>query len=196
MEILLILILGAVVAALWSQFKDLRKSHEALQERVEALQWRLREKSPSEESDRTRPIDKPAQTSVPARAASNQATDPAPQSPAPDTPEPAPQPTAEPVAGVEEEDPRNSLDFEELFGRRLPIWAGGITLAIGGIFLVRLAIESGLMTPPVRVAASFAAKTISPSMDSVSLNFRESSVSTRRLAMVTENLYVCCWYSR
>lgn len=156
MEILLILILGAVVAALWSQFKDLRKSHEALEERVEALQWRLREKSPSEESDRTRPIDKPAQTSVPARAASNEATDPAPQSPAPDTPEPAPQPTAEPAAEVEEVGPRSSLDFEELFGRRLPIWAGGITLAIGGIFLVRLAIESGLMTPPVRVAASFA----------------------------------------
>ncbi|QWC56472.1 DUF2339 domain-containing protein [Erythrobacter sp. 3-20A1M] len=48
------------------------------------------------------------------------------------------------------------VDFEELFGRRLPIWAGGIALAVGGILLVRLAIENGMLTPPVRVAASFA----------------------------------------
>jgi uncharacterized membrane protein len=48
------------------------------------------------------------------------------------------------------------FDFEDLFGRRLPIWAGGVTLALAGIFLVRFSIEAGLLTPPVRVALSFA----------------------------------------
>ena len=43
------------------------------------------------------------------------------------------------------------IGFEELFGRRLPIWAGGITLAVAGILIVKLSIESGLMTPPIRV---------------------------------------------
>lgn len=47
------------------------------------------------------------------------------------------------------------FDFEDIFGRRLPIWAGGITLALAGIFMVRFSIEAGLLTPPVRVALSF-----------------------------------------
>lgn len=46
---------------------------------------------------------------------------------------------------------RPSFDFEDLFGRLLPIWAGGVTLAVAGFFLVRWSIEAGLLTPPVRV---------------------------------------------
>ena len=34
--------------------------------------------------------------------------------------------------------------FEELFGRKLPIWAGGITLAIAGVLIVKYAIHMGL----------------------------------------------------
>jgi uncharacterized membrane protein len=48
-----------------------------------------------------------------------------------------------------------TLDFEELFGRRLPIWAGGITLAIAGVLIVKYAIDIGLFgrvfTPPVQI---------------------------------------------
>lgn len=51
--------------------------------------------------------------------------------------------------------PRFRFDFEDIFGRRLPIWAGGIALAVAGIFLVRYSIEAGLLTAPVRVALSF-----------------------------------------
>ncbi|NNC53871.1 MAG: DUF2339 domain-containing protein [Erythrobacter sp.] len=47
------------------------------------------------------------------------------------------------------------FDFEEIFGRRLPIWVGGITLAVAGILGVRYSIEEGLLTPPVRVALAF-----------------------------------------
>lgn len=49
-----------------------------------------------------------------------------------------------------------SFDFEDIFGRRLPIWGGGFALAIAGIFLVRFSIEAGLLTPGVRVFMSFA----------------------------------------
>lgn len=44
-----------------------------------------------------------------------------------------------------------NIGFEELFGRRLPIWAGGITLAIAGVLIVRFSIEAGLFPPVVRV---------------------------------------------
>lgn len=81
-------------------------------------------------------------------------------SPEPSPPEPAP-PVAEPLGEElpaeppEEAGPsRFTLDFEELFGRRLPIWAGGITLAIAGVFIVRYAIEAGfferVFTPGVQ----------------------------------------------
>lgn len=53
-------------------------------------------------------------------------------------------------------DRTRGFDFEDIFGRRLPIWAGGIALAIAGIFLVRFSIEAGLLTPGVRAAGSFA----------------------------------------
>lgn len=48
-----------------------------------------------------------------------------------------------------------AFNFEDLFGRQLPIWAGGITLAIAGFFLVMYAIELGLLSPAVRVLLGF-----------------------------------------
>ncbi|MET0360651.1 MAG: DUF2339 domain-containing protein [Sphingobium sp.] len=41
--------------------------------------------------------------------------------------------------------------FEDLFGRQLPIWAGGITLAVAGVLLVKYSIDAGLLSPLVRV---------------------------------------------
>lgn len=65
---------------------------------------------------------------------------------------------AQPVPEVQEhEGPKEprwralGLGFEDLFGRRLPIWAGGITLAVAGILIVKLSIDSGLLTPLIRV---------------------------------------------
>lgn len=67
-----------------------------------------------------------------------------------------PDPVAPPRPPVVEAPPA-SATFEQLVGGRLPIWVGGAALAIAGYFLVRLAIESGLLTPAVRVllATSF-----------------------------------------
>lgn len=50
---------------------------------------------------------------------------------------------------------RFEFDFEDFFGRLLPIWAGGIALAVAGFFLVRYSIEQGLLGPQVRVALGF-----------------------------------------
>jgi uncharacterized membrane protein len=47
--------------------------------------------------------------------------------------------------------PRRSFSFEDLFGRRLPIWAGGVTLAIAGMLIVKYSIDLGLLSPLVRV---------------------------------------------
>ncbi|OBX19447.1 hypothetical protein A9995_06730 [Erythrobacter sp. QSSC1-22B] len=50
---------------------------------------------------------------------------------------------------------RESFDFEDIFGRRLPIWGGGVALAVAGVFLVRYSIEAGLLSPAVRVGFAF-----------------------------------------
>jgi len=42
--------------------------------------------------------------------------------------------------------------FERYVGGRLLIWAGGIALAVAGIFLVRFSIQVGLISPPVQMA--------------------------------------------
>jgi uncharacterized membrane protein len=41
--------------------------------------------------------------------------------------------------------------FERFVGGRLLIWAGGIALAVAGLFLVRFSIQIGLITPPVQM---------------------------------------------
>ncbi len=41
--------------------------------------------------------------------------------------------------------------FEERVGTRWVVWVGGLTLALGGFFMVRYSIEAGLIGPEVRV---------------------------------------------
>jgi uncharacterized membrane protein len=38
-----------------------------------------------------------------------------------------------------------------MFGRKLPIWGGGITLAVAGLLIVKYSIDAGLLSPLVRV---------------------------------------------
>lgn len=81
--------------------------------------------------------------------------------------EPASPPEAIPDTELEQQAERTDIrtidlgqfiprfDFEDLFGRLLPIWAGGITLAVAGFFVVRYSIDAGLLTPSVRVLMGF-----------------------------------------
>jgi uncharacterized membrane protein len=60
------------------------------------------------------------------------------------TPQPA-------IAAAVAAPPRQSL--EEVIGTRWAVWLGGIALALGGLFLVRFAIEEGFFGPTARVIA-------------------------------------------
>jgi uncharacterized membrane protein len=73
------------------------------------------------------------------------ADSPTDHSDAPAQPEPV-QPDAPQLQPV-----KPSFGFEELFGRRLPIWAGGATLAVAGVLLVKYSIDAGLLSPLVRI---------------------------------------------
>lgn len=85
-------------------------------------------------------------------------------------PEPEPEPEAVALVSAEpppvsapsfDEGPKSPrpatrrIGFEDLFGRKLPIWAGGITLAIAGVLLVKYSIDAGLLSPAVRVLIGF-----------------------------------------
>jgi uncharacterized membrane protein len=54
---------------------------------------------------------------------------------------PAPPPLPQPAA---------TPSFEERVGTRWVVWVGGLTLALGGFFMVRYSIEAGLVGPGVR----------------------------------------------
>jgi uncharacterized membrane protein len=61
-------------------------------------------------------------------------------------PIPPPSPPAIPAPA-----PQPGPGFEERIGTRWVVWVGGLTLALGGFFLVRYSIEQGLLGPGVRV---------------------------------------------
>lgn len=68
-----------------------------------------------------------------------------------------------PVEPMSEEAPapvRRSFGFEDVFGRYLPIWAGGITLIVAGVLIVKYSIDAGLLSPTVRVIAGVAFGTV------------------------------------
>lgn len=69
-------------------------------------------------------------------------------------------PPAEPAASAEPSPPLTDAPsvvpssqpgLEERLGTRWVVWIGGLTLALGGLFLVRYSIEAGLIGPGVRV---------------------------------------------
>jgi len=69
-----------------------------------------------------------------------------------------PAPTIEPATHVAApaEHYARRFGFEDIFGRYLPIWAGGITLAVAGFLIVKYSIDAGLLSPPVRVILGLA----------------------------------------
>lgn len=164
MEWLFIIGLGAVIFLLWDRLNKLEARFEerlgALEARLSAPSYRSRPTpeaapEPASEPDAAHEPEPEPLAETAARAATRmvqpvaKAAATGPVETADVTPDPEPEEAAERS--------RYSLprfDFEDIFGRRLPIWAGGIALAAGGIFLVLYAIEQGLLGPTTRVSLS------------------------------------------
>ncbi|WP_294321035.1 DUF2339 domain-containing protein [uncultured Sphingomonas sp.] len=107
-----------------------------LQRRVDALERR----GPRPVEPASPPVPAPAPVASRPAAAATAPSD-APRADAPrERRIPLPRPT------------RPAADFETLIGSRLPVWIGGLALVVGGIFLVRLSIEAGWLTPAIRTA--------------------------------------------
>ncbi|MEM7666093.1 MAG: DUF2339 domain-containing protein [Pseudomonadota bacterium] len=174
-----------LIAVLWGKVNALKRQHEQtttwLQQQLEGMRQRLADASIVEDTPTPEPQQQPSAASEPEPAPEEPIAVPVQRiEPEPVEPEPVDettidaQPDTEPEtaaaqaysaidhtnretvsAGLTQLTERWQFDFEDIFGRRLPIWAGGIALAIAGIFLVRYSIEAGLITPLVRVALSF-----------------------------------------
>ncbi|GAA4647536.1 hypothetical protein GCM10023115_54980 [Pontixanthobacter gangjinensis] len=168
MEILLLVLLGGALVYLWRRSDALEANIRSLEEQIDSLRRRLPVSQPSELKPgeagvaRGLPLPVPAAPMLKAKAQAKtgKVAGPIPASrmaaEAEDLEEAKPEP-AEPTLQfkVPFKLPGPKFDFEDVFGRLLPIWAGGITLAIAGFFLVKYSIESGLLGPQVRVALGF-----------------------------------------
>jgi uncharacterized membrane protein len=64
--------------------------------------------------------------------------------------QPSPVPPPIPDVVTPETAPQAGPGFEERLGTRWVVWVGGLTLALGGFFMVRYSIEQGLLGPGVR----------------------------------------------
>lgn len=92
------------------------------------------------------PVEKPAGLSVFAPRQEEPAAAPPPSAGAAPAPPEIAQPEPEPAG------PGRLAGFEERFGALWTVWLGGIALALGGIFLVRYAIEADLIGPGTRIS--------------------------------------------
>jgi uncharacterized membrane protein len=127
------LVLVAMAAVIW----NLRNRLLLVEQRLADLERKgLPEKPRSATHVTARIVQRPAPVIAP------EAAEP---TPPPVRPEPVETPDPQP------ERPRRTISFEDLFGRKLPIWAGGVTLAVAGVLLVKYSIDAGLLSPAVRI---------------------------------------------
>jgi uncharacterized membrane protein len=161
MGVLVTIALIALIAQLWTRLNK-------LQERITQLEWaeyHARSASDGPWNVGETPVE--AAEEDPARPPAKIVGEPIPAPPLIEealVPPPATQ--AEPIATesfqeIPEPDHRaesegavgRKFGFEDMFGRKLPIWAGGITLAVAGMLIVKYSIDAGLVSPLVRVIA-------------------------------------------
>jgi uncharacterized membrane protein len=113
---------------------------------------RLRERLDTLEATGVAPAARPAPPPLPQFQQAPPSAAAAAPEPAPDVSEPETAPSgAETAASAVRPSPVEP-GFEERIGTRWVVWIGGVTLALGGFFMVRYSIEAGLLGPRVRVA--------------------------------------------
>lgn len=137
---LAVVALGIVAMAQGQRLRALTRRIDELEHAPRALPQPVRSPEPAPVAEVAPPRTAPASITTPVQRAE------IPSSPPPPAAEPAPTP----------EPHRPSL--ESLIGARLPVWIGAVALVVAGFFLVRYAVEIGLLTPAVRtiLAALFA----------------------------------------
>lgn len=136
MEVVLAILAVALALFVLIRTQDLVRRLEQSERRIDQLRADLERRPPLE----PRPI---VVDLAPVRTRAAATRPPVVRGPAPSPS----RPPAPPTPGRS----RPAFDFEELFGRRLAIWAGGGTLALAGFFIVKYAIDQGLLSPIVRV---------------------------------------------
>ncbi|HJS33633.1 MAG TPA: DUF2339 domain-containing protein [Alphaproteobacteria bacterium] len=87
------------------------------------------------------PVSQPAIVVKPPEAATSPAAEAEPPQPPPTVPDAVSVPA-----------PRRGSSFEEMLTVRWAVWAGGVALALAGIFLVRYSIDQGWLGPAARVS--------------------------------------------
>lgn len=130
-----VLALAAFLMALGNRTRLKRLEHQLL-----GLESRLAGLAGEAERSLAPPV-KPEETMPAAREPEGKAEDSA---PAPLEPEP-------PAALKAPLPARPEVSLEERFGTQWVVWAGGIALSLGGVFLVRYSIEQGWFGPEARV---------------------------------------------
>jgi uncharacterized membrane protein len=154
-EELIIAVLGGAIIYLWNRTSDMQRQIEWLRELIDAAPAKsarsaVEPVAMTTPATRIAPLAAPDEQTVLSNIPRVAAPKPQVETRTKLEPEPEPVELSQQFAL-----PKISLDFEDLFGRRLPIWAGGIALAVAGFFLVRHSIEAGLITPSVRVILGF-----------------------------------------
>jgi uncharacterized membrane protein len=97
-------------------------------------------------------VDRPVEPAAALLAEAAPSVETTPLAPAALPPAPEPWPVMpEEEAALPAAPDRTGSGFEDLFGRKLPIWAGGITLLVAAVLLVKYSIDAGLLAPWVRV---------------------------------------------
>src|SRR5579872_6714708 len=112
---------------------------------IEASEWRAPQAPP--------PL-VPAEPPAPAAAAETAAAAPVEPTPLHEAPPSVPDDAADAprlTPAAPPPVPPASPGFEERVGTRWVVWLGGLTLALGGFFMVRYSIDAGLLGPGVRV---------------------------------------------
>jgi uncharacterized membrane protein len=134
-DLLMTLLFAGIVAALvlmWRRLTAVEREVEQLREALVEARFQPRAEAPL---TAPRPVERREEPAVVRRPAAPDTTFSAP-----------PEPAAPPRQRFE------MPSFEALVGGRLPVWVGGAALVLAGVFLVRLSIESGLLTPGIRTA--------------------------------------------
>ena len=139
MTAIIILALTIGCAVLWAQVRDLRR-------RVLVLEY-----GPPMVDER--PFAERSWAPMPRSAVEEGLAFSAPAAEEPLEAEPAAHPAPPPSVPAIADEPvvARGSGFEDVFGRRLPIWAGGMTLAVAGFLIVKYSIDAGLLSPVIRV---------------------------------------------